>query len=159
VDQVYFGRLLPDAIEPTRKFPDDAGADVYAHGDYIIHAHTFKIVRTGVIVVTPNKYMCLIKPKGKSNYLIGAGVVDTGYAGEILVKIFNVLNEDIIIRHGEPVAQLIFVRIATPEFLYNDKVEIDSVRGATGGIVTQYDADRSIVHSRPEPKTNSPKSR
>jgi dUTP pyrophosphatase len=148
VGEMNYKLVMLDAIEPTRKHPEDAGMDVYAYGDYIIRPHTIKIVRTGISVDTPKRYMTLIKPKSRSNFLIGGGVVDEGYTGEVLVKIFNVLDEDIVIRHGDPVAQLINVKIVSNPPNLTDVVTITG-RGDTGGIVTQRNSIPGIDQHDP----------
>ena len=40
-------------------------------------------------VEIPAGYVGLVKPKGRNDHLLGAGVVDAGYQGEILVKVVN----------------------------------------------------------------------
>ena len=129
-------KLLDDAILPTRKHTNDVGVDVYAYGDYIITPHTFKIIRTGIAFQTPEGFMNLIKPKSRNNWLIGGGVVDPGYEGEILVKVFNILDEKIVIRHGDAIAQIIAVKIGYLSCEESDFIS-DTERGATGGIVYQ----------------------
>lgn len=132
--------LRTDASPPTRKHDTDAGLDVYAYGDYIIKPHSYKIVRTGIAVETPPDCMTLIKAKSRSDYLIGGGVVDHGYTGEILVKVINPIADrfDVIIRHGDPVAQLIVLPIWIEEIEEVDEFDlIDLGRGDTGGIVEQ----------------------
>jgi len=128
--------LDPNATLPTRKHPIDAGMDVYSLGNYVIKPQTLKIVRTGIGIETPPRYMTLIKPKSSSNFLIGGGVIDEGYSGEVFIKIFNVLSDDVIIRKGDAVAQLINVKIvANPPDITSMPVFSD--RGDDGGIGNQ----------------------
>jgi dUTP pyrophosphatase len=130
--------MVDDAVLPTRKHATDAGMDMYAYGDHIIKPHTFKLVGTGVVVKIPMGYYGHLFPKGKNNWLIGSGVVDYGYEGEIIVKIVNPYLYDMVIRHGDPICQLVLIHITTPYVLETDLDYITgkSERGDSGGIHT-----------------------
>lgn len=133
---MYVARMEKDVVFPTRKHATDAGMDIYAYGDHIIKPNTFKLISTGIVVKIPVGYYGHLFPKGRNNWLIGSGVVDYGYEGEIIVKVVNSYAYDIVIRHGEPVCQLVLIKITTP---YIMEEELDhlfghSERGASGGI-------------------------
>jgi dUTP pyrophosphatase len=100
---------------PTRKHRTDAGIDLYAVGEYVIPPNKVAVIHTGVSVEIPSDCMGFITNKSRSNFLVGAGVIDEGYQGELLVKIFNVLDSELIIKNGDPVAQLIIVKILKPD--------------------------------------------
>jgi len=72
-------KLREGAKIPTKNHPDDAGWDLYSFGEYYIPGSNFRSIPTGVTIDIPRGIVGLIKPKGRSNYLIGAGVVDSGY--------------------------------------------------------------------------------
>lgn len=133
-------RLFPDAILPTRKHIKDAGLDLYAYSDDLILAGEVAIIRTGVAVQLPPACAGFIWPKSRSNYLIGGGVVDETYRGEIFVKIINPSNNPINIQKGDAIAQLVVQPVLYPSVWevsldeYNQSV---TDRGATGGIVEQ----------------------
>jgi len=122
---------------PTRKHPTDAGVDLYALGNYIINPHTSKIIRTGIAFEYPEGTMGLVKPKSRNEHLVGAGVLDMNFRGEVLVKIFNVSTQEQAIKHGDGIAQLIIVPILTPELELVEEILSDTDRGNSGGIVTQ----------------------
>jgi dUTP pyrophosphatase len=133
---MYVARMVDDAVLPTRKHALDAGMDIYAYGDHIIRPNTFKLISTGIVVKIPIGFYGQLFPKGKNNWLIGSGVVDYGYEGEIIVKVVNPYSYDIVIRHGDPVCQLVLISITTPPIT---EVDLDyltgkSERGASGGI-------------------------
>jgi dUTP pyrophosphatase len=126
-----------DAVLPTRKHPQDAGIDFYSIGPVIIEKDTTKVVRTGVCVQIPDGWFGLMKPKGSANFLIGAGVVDAGYQGEILFKVVNTSGHDISFLPGQPVGQMVLIPVATPELeeiSYDDFRSFYTDRGTTGGI-------------------------
>ena len=77
-------------------------------------------------------------PKSRNNHLLGAGVIDAGYQGEIQIKISNIKDEPLEIGYGQAVGQMLIIPIETPEIEEIDIAEIHSKvseRGATGGIL------------------------
>jgi dUTP pyrophosphatase len=131
-------KLHDDAVLPTVKHKGDAGMDFYAYGNWMVFPHRYAVITTGVGVVVPDGYVGLIKPKSRSNYLIGAGVVDSNYRGEILIKVFNPTPEAFTIEEGQPVAQMVVLKCQDLEIVEIDKSMVaDTNRGATGGIVDQ----------------------
>ena len=138
---IHVARLRPQAILPTRKHPEDAGLDLYASETVTIPGQTFAIVPTGITVHIPGGFVGLLKPKGRSNHLLGAGVVDAGYQGEILIKVANPTGQAITFQPGDAVGQLLILPIFTPavEEVSMDQIHADpSQRGGSGGIVDQH---------------------
>lgn len=123
---------------PFRKNKKDAGLDFYSLRDYIIEPHEFKVVDTGITVEIPSGYFGLLKPKGSSPHLIGAGVVDEPYQGEIMFKVFNISNYRMVIRKYDPIGQMVIIPIISPRIEEVSLEEIhkeETERGATGGIL------------------------
>ena len=131
-------KLREDAILPTRKHPDDAGIDFYSVETMWIQPNNFKIVKTGITVEIPKGYVGLMKPKSRSNFLLGAGVIDAGYQGEIQIKVANVSLGTLTIAYGDAIAQMLIVPVETPAV---EEVPLSGIhrevseRGATGGIL------------------------
>ena len=139
-DFIRAAKVDENALIPTRKHPEDAGMDFYACEDKCIPPHGVDIVRTGVTIEIPRGYVGLLRLKSRSDYLLGAGVVDAGYQGEILIKIFNPLDKDLKIAAGQAIAQLLLLPVWCPavEAVPLSEIhQVASARGATGGIVTQ----------------------
>ena len=140
MDSIRIARLRPGAVLPTRKHPQDAGLDLYAAEQVTLAPHSIAIVPTGITVEIPAGLVALIKPKGRSNHLLGAGVVDAGYQGEILVKVVNPLDTPITFQPGEAVGQMLLLPVLTPQVEEVTPGEIHpnaSPRAASGGIVEQ----------------------
>jgi len=138
-------KLFPDAILPTRKHPMDAGVDLYAYipekdTQFSILSGGSAVIRTGITVSIPLGMAGYIWPKSRNDHLIGGGVVDQEYTGEILVKIINTSKFPMYVNHGDAIAQLVLCHTYSSSV---EEVAIDQVhpnvttRGATGGIVTQ----------------------
>ena len=131
-------KLREDAILPTRKHPDDAGIDFYSVESVWIQPNNFKIVKTGITVEIPKGYVGLMKPKSRSNFLLGAGVIDAGYQGETQIKVANVGLGTLAIAYGDAIAQMLIVPVETPaveEVPLSGIHQEASERGATGGIL------------------------
>ena len=60
-----------------------------------------------------------------------AGVVDSGYRGEIMVCLYNTSNEDVEIKSGDRIAQIIFQEVPVISLLLRDELET-SQRGSNG---------------------------
>lgn len=140
MDTLRIARLRADAILPTRKHSEDAGLDLYAVERTEIPAHQFGIVPTGIAVEILPGFVGLLKPKGRSNHLLGAGVVDAGYQGEILVKVANPTDQPLVFEAGDAIGQLLILPVLTPsvvEVTPQDLLQKSTARGASGGIVEQ----------------------
>jgi len=137
---IYAAKLEEGAKLPSRKHWSDAGMDLFAYQKISIYPQNSDIVKTGVTVEIPDGYVGIIKAKSRSNFIVGAGVVDSGYQGELLVKVFNPSSKKVTIESGEAIAQLIIIPCINGEVQEKSKKEIHSEaseRGKTGGIVTQ----------------------
>ncbi len=142
MERIRIARLRPEAILPTRKHPADAGMDLYASEAVRIPPHASAIVPSGVTIEIPSGYVGLVKPKGRNDHLLGAGVVDAGYQGEILVKVVNPFAHPLDIQAGDAVGQMVILPIVTPgiEEVSPQEIHADaSSRGASGGIVSQFE--------------------
>lgn len=141
METLRIARLRPDATLPTRKHPEDAGLDIYAVEPVTIAPHSFAIVPTGITIEIPRGLVGLLKPKGRNNHLLGAGVVDAGYQGELLVKVANTSTRHMTFLPGDSIGQLILVPVFTPavEEVSQEAIHAQkSERADSGGIVSEY---------------------
>lgn len=132
-----FSRLDPRTAAPSRKHPTDAGVDVYANEDVTIAPFSSRAVRTGVTFEIPEGTLLQVWPKSRHNHLVGAGVIDAGYQGEVLIKIANYSWKPMRIRRGDALAQLVHMPVLTEalEELPPDEIHrVRSTRGGEGGI-------------------------
>ncbi len=111
-------RLIDTATMPTRSHETDAGLDLYAADDATLYFDRFVPVRTGIAVAIPPGYVGLIWPRSglamKKDVTTGAGVIDAGYRGEILVAM-SVLDGAFAIDRGDKIAQLLIQPVALHE--------------------------------------------
>ena len=146
---IKVARIKENAKLPTRKFPTDAGMDLYAcvsvngYEHMLIPPNSFGIVPTGIKLEVPNGWCAQVWPKGGSKHLVGAGIVDAGYQGEVLVKVFNVSRESMKVSNGDAIAQLVLVPILSDgtikEVAETELYESKTERSNTGGIVTEFE--------------------
>ena len=106
------------AYLPTYAHDADAGMDLRTPVAFIVPAHGSYTVDTGVHIQIPAGQVGFIKSKSGLNVkggLTATGVVDSGYAGSIRVKLYNHSDEDYMFSRGDKITQLVLLYIAKPE--------------------------------------------
>lgn len=107
--------LNEDAKVPTRANLTDAGFDLYSVEDLIIAPQSRKTVKTGISLEMPDHFAGLIWPRSglsvKSGIDVLAGVIDSGYRGEIMVCLYNTSKDVVEIKRGDRIAQIIFQEV------------------------------------------------
>lgn len=100
---------------PTKTNSNDAGFDLYSSIDTIIAPKQRKTVSTGIAIQMPDNFAGLIWPRSglsvKQGIDVLAGVVDSGYRGEIMVCLYNTSDNSVIINTGDRIAQIIFQEV------------------------------------------------
>ncbi len=122
------------AIMPLRAHPFDAGLDLFAREDTVIPARGGAVFDTGVHAEIPEGYAGFIKSKSGLNVkrnIQAEGVIDAGYTGPIVVKVYNHGERDELIRAGEKLTQLVILPIALPDLELVESLA-ETERGAGG---------------------------
>ena len=106
---------------PLPKYMSDhaAGMDLYAavEGELIISSGAWKLVPTGLQIAIPEGYEAQVRPrsglalKQGISVLNTPGTVDADYRGEVGVILMNHGKEDLIVRRGDRIAQMIINKI------------------------------------------------
>jgi len=119
----------------------DAGIDLAAPYPVTVAAHSFKVIDTFIGFEFPEGVFGLLFPRGGDTFLLGAGVIDTGYTGTIKCKVINPYNTDMEFNVGDSVGQLILVEMPfcePPELVADTKENIrESERGDSGRITSE----------------------
>lgn len=126
--------LDPGAIMPTRAHTLDAGLDLFSRKEAVIHPNSAAVFNTGVHVAIPAGYVGFLKSKSGLNVkhsIQSEGVIDSGYTGSILVKLFNHGSAAVHIQKGQKISQLVLLPIITPEPELVDSLE-ETERGEGG---------------------------
>ena len=132
---VYIKKLEESAIIPTRATDSDAGYDLYSTNDGVVPARGRKVVGPGIAIAIPPGHYGRVAPRSglavKRGIDVLAGVVDSGYRGEVGVVLQNLSDEDFPFKKGDRVAQLILEQCNTIGWVELDELE-DSVRSDGG---------------------------
>ena len=127
-------KLDTDAFAPTRAHDTDAGLDLYAISDVTIEAHKSAIFHTGVHIELPHGHAGLLVSKSGLNAIhniTSTGLIDEGYTGEIIVKLYNHGTEDYHVKRGDKISQLVVFPVAYTDIEIVDSLEATS-RGDNG---------------------------
>lgn len=126
--------LESNAIMPTRAHSTDAGLDLYARETQIVPARESAKFDTGVHIELPVGTVGFLKSKSGLNVkhgLTGEGVIDVGYTGSIVVKLYNNSGFDYTVNAGDKISQLVILPILTPDLELVDELE-STERGDKG---------------------------
>jgi dUTP pyrophosphatase len=91
-------------------------------------------VDTGVHIELPPNTVGMIKSKSGLNVrsgLVSEGVIDVGYTGSIVVKLYNHSDTPYGFKAGDKITQLVIMPILTPSFVQVDEFE-ETARGNNG---------------------------
>ena len=103
-------RIHADAKLPSYGHLGDAGLDLFSADDVVLEKGQVLDVPTGIKVAIPEGYMGLVWDKSGVS-LRGvhrlAGVIDSGYRGEVKVVLVNLSDEPFVISKGMKIAQLL----------------------------------------------------
>lgn len=137
-------KLDEGAILPTRAHETDAGLDLYTPVDVAVVRSRWTptegitigsaVIDTGVHIEIPKGYVGFIKSKSGLNVKYGLtaeGVIDAGYTGSIVVKLYNHTSTSYTFKAGDKIAQLVLLPIITPDLELVDELE-DTDRGSNG---------------------------
>lgn len=137
-----FKKLDKNAVEPTKAHAEDAGFDLASLQEVVLPVDTITTVNTGISVQIPAGHVGLLVARSslqkKCLMLANSmGVIDCGYMGPIMAKIYNFGKHEQTIAAGERFVQLLLVPIALDQNMYEDLGTVEnwnnySVRG-TGG--------------------------
>ncbi len=108
---IPFQKLSEKARIPEQATFSDAGYDVFATESYILKPGERKLYKTNISTAIPHGYYGRIAPRSWLAYKHGidvlAGVIDSGYRGDIGVILINFGTEDFPVNEGDKIAQFI----------------------------------------------------
>lgn len=123
------------AVAPKRAHASDAGYDICSIENIVIPSKQRHMIKTGLSLKFPNDCYCDIKPRSGLAFKYGiqvlAGVIDSGYTGEIKVILYNSGDEDFVVTVGDKIAQILLSRIYTPELTLIENLDATD-RGIKG---------------------------
>ena len=113
--------LNSDSRYPTKSHVTDAGYDLFSTEDVSLKPFQRKVVKTGIKLSIPTGFYGRIAPRSglavKNGVDVLAGVIDSGYNGEIGVVLINADKfESVNLPKSSRIAQLIFEKCEDMNF-------------------------------------------
>ena len=135
-------KQLPHGADiPLPKYMSEhaAGMDLFAavSGELVIPSGEWKLVPTGLAIALPEGFEAQVRPrsglalKQGVSILNTPGTVDADYRGEVGVILMNHSKNDLVIKRGDRIAQMIINKIERIEF--EEVEELPSTERGAGG--------------------------
>jgi dUTP pyrophosphatase len=127
-------KIQVDAKVPHYSHKGDAGLDLFSSVDSVLNKGEVKAVPTGIQVAVPEGHVGLIWDKSgislKGVHRL-AGVIDSGYRGEVRVVMANLGEKLFVVKRGMKIAQLLIQPVMDVEVVEVDELE-ETSRGQNG---------------------------
>lgn len=127
------------AYMPSRGHKTDAGLDLRTPKAVTIPAYESVAVDTGVHVALPHGCAGLLVSKSGLNVrhsITSTGLIDEGYTGSIVVKLYNNEGEDYEVKAGDKITQLVVIPVICEPLeqvsAFNETERGDNGFGSTG---------------------------
>lgn len=129
-------QLDAEGIDPPGyAHPGDAGFDLRASDELKIPAGGRVMAPTGLRLAIPAGHVGLVWDRSglaaKHGIHCLAGVIDSGYRGEVKVVLQNLGGEDFVVERGMRIAQMLIQPVVSAELARVENLE-DSARGEGG---------------------------
>lgn len=128
-----------DAYMPSRSHSTDAGLDLRTPKAVTVPAYGSAIVDTGVHVALPSGCAGLLVSKSGLNVrhdITSTGLIDEGYTGSIVVKLYNHGGGDYQLEVGDKITQLVVFPVVRESLeqvsVFNATERGDNGFGSTG---------------------------
>ena len=118
-------KLDEGAYMPERAHATDAGADLRTPVDVEVPAKGSAAIDTGVHVELPPNTVGMLKSKSGLNVkwgIVSEGVIDEGYTGSIVVKLYNHGGNTVLFHRGEKITQLVVMPVEYVGFTQVDEI-------------------------------------
>jgi dUTP pyrophosphatase len=137
--RIRIKRLRPGARIPRRQTPGASGWDLHACLEEPLRLRPGQRVSvpTGLAVALPPGYELQIRPRSGLalrhglTLLNAPGTVDSDYRGEIRVILVHQGEEEVVIRPGDRIAQMVLSRV--PQAVLEEVEELDETLRGSGG--------------------------
>ena len=123
------------AYMPERAHKTDAGLDVRSYENRLVKAHGGALLHTGLHVQLPHGTAGLLVSKSGLNVKHGitsTGLIDEGYTGEIMVKLYNHSDSDYLVNAGDKISQLVVIPVLYEAIQFKNFLDENTERGDHG---------------------------
>ena len=124
-------QLDEGAYMPVREHATDGGLDLKSPIDCCVQPGDSAAIDTRVHIQLPPNTTGEVVCKSGLNVnhgLICSGLIDEGYTGSIVVKLYNLSKEPYYIKAGDKIAQLVIRPV-----LYLSPIKVDKIQGGVCG--------------------------
>lgn len=118
-----------------RAHKTDAGLDIMSRTSQVVPSHGSATFHTGIHVELPSGTAGLLVSKSGLNTrknITSTGLIDEGYTGEIVVKLYNHGDEDYWVQSGDKISQLVVIPVIYEEIEIVGDLERKTERGDNG---------------------------
>ena len=125
---------------PEYKTSGSIAFDMYSREEMKIAPKSLALLPSNFIIKTPESHGLILSARSslakKKGLMLanGVGTIDRDYCGdsdEILLSVYNFTDEEVVVEKGERIAQGMFMRIDSGNFVEVEKME-ESDRGGFG---------------------------
>ena len=131
-----FRVILDDGAKmPTKAHETDAGFDLYTPERKVVRVKDSVVIDTGVHIEIPKGYVGFLKSKSGLNVkqgISGEGVIDAGYTGSIVAKLYNDGDKMVVFEEGQKIIQIVFLPIPEVKLVQVDSFGEVTERGDNG---------------------------
>lgn len=123
------------AYAPNRAHKTDAGLDIRSRETRLVKAHSSALFHTGLHVQLLQGTAGLLVSKSGLNVnhgITSTGLIDEGYTGEILVKLYNNSDENYLVHAGDKISQLVVIPVLYEDIHLCDSLDENTERGDKG---------------------------
>lgn len=122
-------------FEPVRGHFEDAGMDLRTPEDVVIRAHDSAVIDTKIHCSIPVGYYGKLESKSglhvKHDIVCLGGVIDSGYTGSVVVKLYNMGDQLYKFKAGDKIVQMIIQPCVLEDWVADSDLE-ESERGSNG---------------------------
>lgn len=133
--EIRIRRLDKELELPRYNNPTDAALDLRSRESQVLRPMEKKLIMTGIQVQIPTSHVGLIWDRSglaaKHSIHTLAGVIDSGYRGEIGVVMINLGNQDFAVERGMRIAQMVVQPVLNVDVKEVEDLD-DSDRGKRG---------------------------
>lgn len=128
-------KIYENAVIPNYAKDGDAGFDLHSVEEKILAVGEKDVIKTGIKIEIPEGYFGSIRDRSglaaKNALHCLAGVVDSGYRGEIGIVMINLGKEEFKINKGDRIAQMLIQMVERVEIEEVEELG-ESFRGESG---------------------------
>lgn len=131
---VKFRKIKEDAVVPSYAHAGDAAMDLYSLEKRTLERGEPHLFHLGFASEFPKSHVALVQDRssmGKRGVRTLGGVIDSNYRGEWGVILVNVTDNEVLIKPGDRIAQVLFIHIAQAKIASSESLS-DSQRGEGG---------------------------